>query len=205
MGYFLLSFFAREHMLGSAFVKFILINGKRITKAFCSLDHCIADFRVKVRLGCCGHPFTQAERWQLVSIVNTNTSCTHIDKESRLPPQHEIITSPDWLPGVMKIYFSRVFLSLTPLSHSPIRSSIYHLAPLSVEIVYLSLVSQHLCGCVSYPSGTVPHNTWLRTLGTVKLQRLPLNLGKCRAQASSKLLNNQCVPMVTGACMVLAN
>ena len=77
-------------------------------------------------------------------------------------------------------------------------SSIYHLALLSAEIVSLSLVSitVHV-----YRIPLALHHTtltWLQTPRTVRQQRLPLNLGKCEAQASSKLLNNQCVPMVTG-------
>lgn len=137
------------------------------------------------------------------------TSCTH--NESRLLCQHETITtSPNWPPGVKKIHWSAFFfLSLPRLIHPSVHNSFLFInlsscSSVSWDGVCLSLVSQHHGGCVSRPDGIAPHNTWLQTLGTVKPHRLPLKLGKCRAQASSNLLNNQCVPMVTSACSVLA-
>lgn len=101
--------------------------------------------------------------------------------------------------------FSPSLVSSTHLFIMASYSSIYHLALLSVEIVCLSLVSQRRRERASCPGGIAPHNPHLAAaLGTVKPQRLPLNLGECWTQASSKLLNNQCVVMVTGACTVLA-
>lgn len=83
-------------------------------------------------------------------------------------------------------------------------SSVDHVVALSDRIrLSVSCLSASRRMGIS-PGGIAPQNTPL-ALGTVKLQRLPLNLGKCRAQTSYKLLNNQCVPIATGACTVLAS
>lgn len=148
-----------------------------------------------------GHPYKQAAIW------------------TQRPNAHTRTISPDCLPSMSSFqqvhtdhrerWSPQCFLSLTPevylfmmVSYSPI----YHLTLLSVATVAsVSCLSASQSLCIMFWwHCTTQHSTWLQTLRTAKLHRLPVNLGKCRAQASSKLLNNQCVPMVTSARTALA-
>lgn len=97
-------------------------NSKGCSQTCCSLllSTCNAAFRVTVALTLQAPVHTDWRHWIKSAYW---TSCAHNDNESRLPPQHEIITtSPYWPPGVMKIHPLQCFLSLTPSSHSPICS-----------------------------------------------------------------------------------
>lgn len=109
------------------------------------------------------------ETWNEVRTVDTKT-CTHDDNESRLLPQHEIITtSPFWPTRVRKIHPTQCFLFLTPLCHSPI---------CSLYFLNLSSCSSVSWICVCFLSLSITR------MSIIKLE----NTG---AQAASTLLNNQ--------------
>lgn len=116
---------------------------------------------------CCSLPVpTSDAAWrglQLWYILDTKSSyCMHTMKMSPecLPSMRSLQQVPSDHP-LQSFSFSHSPVSFNHLFIIVSCSSIYHLALLSVEIVYLSLVSQHHRGCVSCPFGIAPHSTHL--------------------------------------------